>query len=65
MGNTVAAQIELSHNRLVYLNDRSFKEVYNHDTDFPRLSGDLDTFHPCRIGKATKKSFHSHFKHVS
>eukprot|EP00171_Calliarthron_tuberculosum_P004578 IDg4578t1 len=54
--------IDLWHNRLIHTNSDILRSLQRHATDFPVLKGDLKVCHPCRLGKATKKSFNSKFK---
>eukprot|EP00171_Calliarthron_tuberculosum_P002619 IDg2619t1 len=57
----VPDSINLWHNRLVHLSESNLKSLYKHAVNFPRMKGQLELCHPCRLGRATKKQFGSKF----
>lgn len=61
-GSKVSAEIQLWHNRLVHLNEKSLQSLYLKSKDIPELEGNLTSCHPCLLGKAKHSSFDSHFE---
>lgn len=54
--------IELWHNRLVHIGERSLRDLHKHTSDVPIMIGEQPSCHPCKLGKATKKQFKSRFE---
>ena len=54
--------IVLWHKRLVHVNKIDLKIMHKHSKDVPMIRGKLKVCHPCRLGKAKKKSFASQFE---
>ena len=46
----------------MHVNENVLRSIHKHSKDVPRVKGKLEICAPCRLGKATKKSFDSHFE---
>ena len=60
--SNVEDDINVWHKRLIHANFKPQKPLENHAIGFPKLRGNLQVCHPCRLGKAKKKCFGSHFE---
>lgn len=56
--------LTLWHHRLIHANARVLKTINEHSREMPVLRGKLEVCHPCRLGKAHKKTFDYHFDKV-
>ena len=61
---SMSKSISLWHNRLVHVGHSTLRNLHLHVDGFPKLQGNTKPCHPCKLGKATKKSFKSNFKPV-
>eukprot|EP00171_Calliarthron_tuberculosum_P022539 IDg22539t1 len=59
---SLIGDINLWHKRLAHLNQGALRSLHKHVENFPVLKGEMDPCHACLLGKATKKSFKSHFE---
>lgn len=60
----VETRLDVWHNRLAHTSVKMLKNLHKHVHEFPNLHGNMQKCHPCALGKATKKSFDSHFEDV-
>ena len=58
---STASETELWHRRLAHVNFRDLSDVHKHTTDVPQLQPSSDVCRACRLGKAHKLPFTSHF----
>ena len=61
-GASATRDINLWHKRLVHVNQDVLHALHESCSDIPKIKGRAKKCHPCKLGKARKKSFRSHFK---
>ena len=61
----ISNRMSLWHNRLAHANVKVLQKLSNHVKDVKPIKGNLQPCTPCKLGKAKKKSFSSHFEATS